>query len=68
MRWLLAACVLLVAAAPVPDRDAFIAAYVAQHREMVCGMHWVDNPVHAKCLAMLRREAEAAFDRQAAVQ
>lgn len=54
---------LLLAAAPgAPDaREAFIAAYVAEHREEVCGTHWVDNPTHAQCLAMLRREAERLY-------
>jgi hypothetical protein len=49
----------LLAAEP---REAFIEAYVARHREEVCGTHWVGNPTHAACLAMLRREAERAFE------
>ncbi|QYU69565.1 hypothetical protein J4558_05335 [Leptolyngbya sp. 15MV] len=60
------AVLLLLAAAPEPaSREAFIAAHVARHREEACGMHWVGNPTHAQCLAMLRREAEAAWDARA---
>jgi hypothetical protein len=54
----------LAAALVAPDpRAAFIEAYVAAHREEVCGTHWVGNPTHAACLAMLKREAEAAYAR-----
>jgi hypothetical protein len=49
--------------AQADPRAAFVAAYVARHREEVCGTHWVDNPTHAVCLAMLRREAELAWAR-----
>lgn len=58
----LAFAVTLAAADP---REAFIAAHVARHREEACGTHWVGNPTHAACLAMLRREAEREWDRRA---
>lgn len=53
-----------LAAAPAggDPRAAFIAAHIARHREEVCGTHWVDNPTHAACLAMLRREAERLWE------
>jgi hypothetical protein len=50
-------------AADLPDqrRFVFIERFVATHREEACGMHWVDNPSFAACMAALRREAEAAY-------
>jgi hypothetical protein len=55
-----------VTLAQADPRAAFIATYVARHREEVCGTHWVDNPTHAACLAMLRREAELEWTRSVA--
>jgi hypothetical protein len=47
------------------ERAAWIEAYVARWRDDACGTHWVGNPSFAACMAMLRREAEAAYRRQA---
>lgn len=57
---------LLPAAARAEDaaREAFVAAHLARYRDEVCGMHWVGNPSFAACMAMLRREAEAAWERR----
>jgi hypothetical protein len=52
--------------AQADPRSAFVAAYIARHREVTCGTHWVDNPTHVACLAMLRREAELEWARHAA--
>lgn len=53
----------IAAAAGAPgDQEAFIAAYVARHRDEVCGTHWVDNPTHAQCIAMLQREARRLYN------
>ncbi|MCS6930943.1 MAG: hypothetical protein NZM27_01875 [Acetobacteraceae bacterium] len=49
------------------ERDAFIAAHLARYREEVCGTHWVGNPSFAACMAMLRREAEAEWERRRAL-
>lgn len=45
------------------ERAAWIDAYVARFRDDACGYHWVDNPSFAACMASLRREAEAAYQR-----
>lgn len=61
---------LLPAAARADDaeREAFIAAHLARYREEVCGTHWVGNPSFVACMAMLRREAEAAWERRRAAR
>jgi hypothetical protein len=53
----------LAAATGEPNaREAFISAYIAEHRDEACGTHWVDNPTHTQCIAMLRREAERLYE------
>lgn len=66
---LLAALLLApLAAAADPEREAFIAAHLARYRDEVCGTHWVGNPSFAACMAMLRREAEAEWERRRAAR
>ena len=63
-RALLVALLPAAARADDAEREAFIAAHLARYRDEVCGTHWVDNPTFAACMAMLRREAEAEWERR----
>lgn len=63
-RALLLALLPAVARAGDAERKAFITAHLARHRDEVCGTHWVGNPSFAACMAMLRREAEAEWERR----
>ena len=66
---LLAALLLApLTAAAEAEREAFIAAHLARYRDEVCGTHWVGNPSFAACMAMLRREAEAEWERRRAAR
>jgi hypothetical protein len=57
-----------LAAAADAEREAFIAAHLARYRDELCGTHWVGNPSFAACMAMLRREAEAEWERRRALR
>lgn len=63
-RALLLALLPAAACARDDEREAFIAAHLARYRDEVCGTHWVGNPSFAACMAMLRREAEAEWERR----